>query len=299
MLTLTNDLGDDYFFGNADLQVAIQSHSKDHAKQDIIKQALLKWTPGMRACKCSVKFSTSAKVKSIQVKVDVTKSENHLDPDVTSYFVPLFSVAVDLKGSYCTSEKLAIRKMLLSDNSTVEVTEETGESIARHVWDAGLAMTQLLPGDWVPKFETPSPKIIELGSGCGLVGIALARLFPKVSLTLTDLDDATEVCTRNLRLNQVPNAKFECLDWDERQNLSSDWDLVVATDCTYNTDSYNALLDTLDCLVGPRTTVLIAHKNRHEAEHLFFSAVADRFTLQSDTYESYHGQKVRVITFTR
>jgi len=41
-------------------------------------------------------------------------------------------------------------------------------------------------------------KILELGAGCGIVGITLSSYFPTSQVLLTDLPEATEIIERNL-----------------------------------------------------------------------------------------------------
>lgn len=88
-------------------------------------------------------------------------------------------------------------------------------------------------------------RILELGTGCGMVGIALAHLIHDANVLLTDLPEAQEIVEHNI--NQTKLAKgstlsFRTLDWDDDlpqdlQSSSSPLDLVVAADCTYNSDS--------------------------------------------------------------
>lgn len=89
-------------------------------------------------------------------------------------------------------------------------------------------------------------RVLELGTGCGIVGIALAQVFPEVDVLLTDLPEADEIVDRNLK--QVTTAegsslRFEAFDWDDelpvdvQASSGHALDLVLAADCTYNPDS--------------------------------------------------------------
>jgi predicted nicotinamide N-methyase len=96
--------------------------------------------------------------------------------------------------------------------------------------------------------DTRRFRILELGAGCGIVGIAIAQVLTETDVTLTDLPEAQEIIERNIsraHFAKESTLAFQVLDWDAElpRNLStssSRLDLVVAADCTYNSDSrYN------------------------------------------------------------
>lgn len=144
--------------------------------------------------------------------------------------------------------------------------------------------------------------VIELGSGCGIVGIALAELLPQYSVLLTDLPEVEEIVTRNIATARVaPNSRLEyqSLDWDDEmpQDISSKRiDLILISDCTYNADSSPALVSILSQLVrkSPGAIILVALKRRHDSEAIFFDLMhtAGFSTLNKDILKlpSQHGQ---------
>ena len=124
--------------------------------------------------------------------------------------------------------------------------------------------------------------IVELGSGCGIVGISLAQTIPDCDVLLTDLPEAKEIAERNIaQMNSAmgSKARFIELDWEQPLPLSvqtKTFDLIVVADCTYNPDSHEALVRTLQALVGkaPKSVVLLSMKVRHETELSFFELMA-------------------------
>jgi predicted O-methyltransferase YrrM len=88
-------------------------------------------------------------------------------------------------------------------------------------------------------------QILELGTGCGMVGIAIAQTIEGADVLLTDLPEAQEIVQRNVsqaRLAKGSRLEFQELDWDAELPLNlrtspSRLDLVIAADCTYNPDS--------------------------------------------------------------
>lgn len=121
-------------------------------------------------------------------------------------------------------------------------------------------------------------QVLELGSGCGIVGIALAKLLPRCSVMLTDLPEAEDIVIQNIAAARPAHSskiEYQNLDWDEP--LPKDFchepiDLILVSDCTYNADSLPALVSVLDRLVqsSPSALILVALKRRHESEAIFF-----------------------------
>lgn len=121
-------------------------------------------------------------------------------------------------------------------------------------------------------------QVIELGSGCGVVGIALAQMLSRCSVTLTDLPEVHDIVSRNLRLAQPAlesASDFKVLDWEEELDgdaLKQPIDLILVSDCTYNADSLPSLVQVLGRLIqlSPGAIVLVSLKRRHESEAVFF-----------------------------
>jgi predicted nicotinamide N-methyase len=120
--------------------------------------------------------------------------------------------------------------------------------------------------------------IIELGSGCGIVGISLAQLIPDCSVLLTDLPEAREIAERNIagmKPATDSRARYQELDWEQplpKAIQAKTFDLIIVADCTYNPDSGPALVQTLEALVekSPKSGVLLSMKVRHDSELVFF-----------------------------
>lgn len=121
--------------------------------------------------------------------------------------------------------------------------------------------------------------VLELGSGCGVVGLQIARLFPKSSVLLTDLPEAMGILDYNMtraQLAENSTLKKGILDWDEElpeSVLKDHFDLILVSDCTYNSDTIPALVSTLAALVArsPHALVVVSMKVRHESEKVFFT----------------------------
>ena len=91
----------------------------------------------------------------------------------------------------------------------------------------------------------PGLHILELGTGCGIVGITLAQSLFDVQVLLTDLPEAEMIVQRNIDAASSlsgRSVRFQELDWDAELPSSTHFpldrlDLIIAADCTYNSDS--------------------------------------------------------------
>jgi len=124
-------------------------------------------------------------------------------------------------------------------------------------------------------------KTIELGAGCGIVGITLATFYPQISsVLLTDLPEAADILIQNLTSSTLHHRirsriDHQVLDWASPlpSNVkATKWDLVVVADCTYNPDVVPDLVQTLKKIGegNEDVVVLLAMKVRHDSEMVFF-----------------------------
>ncbi|KFY55752.1 hypothetical protein V496_06900 [Pseudogymnoascus sp. VKM F-4515 (FW-2607)] len=189
------------------------------------------------------------------------------------------------------------RHFRLDGGITMSIEEATGESIARHIWDAGVILSALieelsLPSSSPPPAlqllgdliqNVPSPTVLELGTGCGIVGITFALSVPASRVIATDLAEAAEVASENFE--QASNASYLNLDWSEpipSKVMSETFDLILVADCTYNPDVVPYLVATLGTLIDKSPSVLIclAMKVRHASEAVFFDIMEDHGIVQ-------------------
>lgn len=124
--------------------------------------------------------------------------------------------------------------------------------------------------------------VLELGSGCGIVGLQVARLYPKSSVLLTDLPEAMGILDYNLmraQLAENSTLKKDLLNWYEELPepvTKGHFDLILVSDCTYNSDTIPALVNTLAALAArsPHALIVVSMKARHESEESFFALIS-------------------------
>lgn len=142
----------------------------------------------------------------------------------------------------------------------------------------------------VRKEHSHGLRVIELGSGCGIVGIHIAHLLTKSHVVLSDLDDAMRILTHNIHHAEVAqDSVLEKMTLDWNQELPAvvqrqRFDLVVVSDCTYNCDSIPSLVKTIEALAAhsPRALTLVSMKVRHASEEIFFDLMSRAGLLQAE-----------------
>ncbi|KAF7586804.1 hypothetical protein BBP40_008322 [Aspergillus hancockii] len=296
LICITTDLGDAFLAQDVDLLVTLGVQDSEQ----VLYQEPLSWKAGKRELPIQLgPFSPQLSQYTIVLSVNATDGRKPRSPSPDSLLgipgVPLVisGWSAPFGGSESlVAEKLVERRFGPKDSLDLRIWEETGNSIARHIWDAAIAsviyLQQIATGDssvTVPllqdlvQAERSSPlRAIELGSGCGIVGLALAEILPQCSVLLTDLPEVEEIVTQNIAVAKpTPSSSLEYrdVDWDEalpEDLCNGSIDLILVSDCTYNADSLPALVSVLGRLVqtSPDAIILVALKRRHESETVFF-----------------------------
>ncbi|KAJ5465129.1 uncharacterized protein N7458_000815 [Penicillium daleae] len=287
LICIATDLGDDFLAEDVDLTASWVQHPSPKIRY----QTALQWQAGSRQIPILLgPFSPSDVAGQTAVlKIHLPDVEKDILGEHTTPLV-ISGCSAPFGPQWEPAEQFICRDLNIADNvRPLKIWEETGNSIARHIWDAALAaiifLEQVIMGaeksmpalGQLLNSGKSSLQVVELGAGCGIVGIALATMLANCEVLLTDLPEVSEIVTRNINEASPKSSasiKFQTLDWDEpTPNLTrGPIDLILVSDCTYNADSLPALVSVLDRLVrgSPGAMVLVALKRRHESEAVFF-----------------------------
>jgi hypothetical protein len=341
VLTITTDLGDSFLSPREPVQLAVigayteQKDGKDQLIPINLTQAgnnAPKWTAGMRVLKIDLALPTRQPVKTIQVR----PSSPHLTALSTSDICLgkqglVMAAYADLTprvegggGGDAAAPSVCFRSLRLPvPNQALQVEEDIGESIARHIWDAGIAMVSLIAKlSFESTAELPNLRsillpqdrplnILELGCGVGVLGIGMARILsmgqPRAAthILMTDLPEAEERARANMARqgDAAVQLDFEALDWEDAKHgtfgdkvQSRPWDLVVLSDCTYNADMLPPLVKTLSAIHSHsarqsahaeepvKTEILLATKPSHSYDKIFLDLMsADGWFIREQT----------------
>lgn len=163
------------------------------------------------------------------------------------------------------------------------------------MWDSGVVLGKFLEhAVESERIHLQGKKVIELGSGCGLVGCVAALLGAQV--ILTDLPDRLRLLKKNVEANLYGDVRGSAtvneltwgdeLDNDMRNPLP---DYVLGSDVIYSEGAVVDLIATLLDLSGTQTTVILAGELRNDAIlEYFLQAAAEDFTIGRVDQTQWH-----------
>ncbi|KAJ8611293.1 hypothetical protein CTAYLR_004172 [Chrysophaeum taylorii] len=134
-----------------------------------------------------------------------------------------------------------------------ELTESTSETGAA-VWDGAIALARYISRR--DSVVVRGKRVVELGGGTGLVGVACALL--GATATITDRSFRIEAIRSAINENGVP-ATAQVLDWrDPSTPVVAPFDVVVASDCVYDEPLVAPFVETARRLLAPGGLALVA-----------------------------------------
>ncbi|GMI38572.1 hypothetical protein TeGR_g2412 [Tetraparma gracilis] len=177
-------------------------------------------------------------------------------------------------SSLAEAKSESITLVQVTPTLRLNVVQDPSSGIAYQLWPSATILANYLSTSNIVKGKA----VLELGSGCGLVGLSAAA-FGARSVILTDRPDALEHTQRNAAANVTESVACEPLAWGGGlpSELQKSFDLVLLSDCTYWQHLHERLLETLEEAVDEDTVVLLAHQwRRREVEQGFFDALSER-----------------------
>ncbi|GAM86381.1 hypothetical protein ANO11243_043950 [Dothideomycetidae sp. 11243] len=307
-ITITTDLGETFFDHDVDLAASLRSPDNDG---DIFLRRSVKWSAGMRSLPLSFDLTRSEIEWPVKLHVGLKKSSAMLADDFHLFgthldqpaFVSVWSEPLNATSGNFEAPRRVERKFYPLGGRSLSIWEDMGDSIARHLWDGSVALTAYL--DRVMALQAPVAmpmlehaiisatfkrlNVIELGCGCGIVGLGLAQTVPDCDVLLTDLPEVDELVKRNIATANLAISSridFASLDWESplpATIASRTFDIILAAECIYNSDSIPSLVSTLHALISrsPKAIAVISTKFRHESEKVFFELATKAGLLQS------------------
>lgn len=147
------------------------------------------------------------------------------------------------------------------------VTGNSQDPYWGQVWDsAPLAAKCVLRTRW-----PDNTRAIELGCGCGLLGIA--AMLAGMRVTLSDHDaEAVNLAVANARLNGLEDAQGMVLDWNDPGNRQ--FDVLLASDVLYESELHEPLLHVAARMLNENGSLRIGDPGRRLARAFLERAVA-------------------------
>ena len=125
-------------------------------------------------------------------------------------------------------------------------------------------------------------RCFELGSGTGILGLALSYL--NASVILTDQEPVLDLIRSNV--SSIPTEQSTQIqvaehNWgDNIDSFDAPYDLVFGSDIIYRKKFMIPLIESLRKLTDSNSLVIIAQEKGRMDEELFFEKVVERFTVE-------------------
>lgn len=171
--------------------------------------------------------------------------------------------------------ELDVHRELIGDESsadddphcfTVRIGQEYSGDEGVVVWDAALVLAKYLERHQ-RRLKLDGAKVVELGAGTGVVGIAASVLGANV--TITDLQRVVPLMKKNIETNNeviFGSVKAQTLVWGDKEQLQGIINpqphLILVSDCVYYEASLVPLVETLKTLLTPDSEVLLSYEIR-------------------------------------
>ena len=136
VVTITSDLGETFLAEDTFLNATLLSADQDGRKH--LRQTL-RWKAGMRALPLSFKIQRCDLQWPVRICVsakDSTQSDgfDSLHGAVLPTVISAWSDVLDLPHGITEARRTVERRFSLTDSRKLSIWEDTGESIARHLW---------------------------------------------------------------------------------------------------------------------------------------------------------------------
>ncbi|GAC93002.1 hypothetical protein PHSY_000563 [Pseudozyma hubeiensis SY62] len=136
-------------------------------------------------------------------------------------------------------------------------------------------------------FDWRNKRIVELGSGTGLVGFLVHALhLSNCTISVTDQDVMLPLMRDNLQLNfpsSTDSISVDELNWGTRlppifrEPLP---DVLLLADCVYLESAFQPLIDTMLDLSTRETEILFCYQKRRKADKRFFGLLKKNFVFE-------------------
>ncbi|KAI8852784.1 putative methyltransferase-domain-containing protein [Chytridium lagenaria] len=158
---------------------------------------------------------------------------------------------------------------IFTSSSTTKHTDHVHHTVktALTVWDCSIVLSKFLQchSSVSSSLNITGKRLIELGSGRGIVGIAASIL--GAHTTLSDVEAVVPDIHEIVKLNDV-EAEVVALDWTDSKETVKElrrekgFEFVVAADVVWVSELIRPLVETIRALMSKETTLVLAHQTR-------------------------------------
>ncbi|KAL1865657.1 hypothetical protein VTK73DRAFT_5103 [Phialemonium thermophilum] len=166
----------------------------------------------------------------------------------------------------------------------IKLHEDLKTGCGGQLWPAGMVLAKHMLR--YHREQLAEARILELGAGSGLVGLAVARgCTIRQPLYITDQVEMEPLMQHNIALNELQSkVKALVLNWGEalpQEILELRPNTILAADCVYFEPAFPLLLQTLRELTSlcPEATIFFCFKKRRRADMHFLAKARKTFNV--------------------
>lgn len=164
---------------------------------------------------------------------------------------------------------------LFLDDQAVLAANESNDYMPfwTFLWPAAIQMARAMKAaPW-----EPGSRVLELGSGLGLVGLAAYARGDRV--TFSDYDPtALHVCRMNSIKNGLADPEVLVLDW--RNPRENRFDAIIGCEVTYDAPMHPVILDLLDNMLAPAGIAWLGDPGRYLSPDFYRMALDRQYSVK-------------------
>lgn len=151
---------------------------------------------------------------------------------------------------------------------SLEIFQTKVGSVGSWCWESAICLAEFCFDRMLHEFD--KKRVVEIGSGTGIVGIQLAALGADV--TLTDREEYLELIDYNIEKNRntlVGHARSKSLFWGDEIPADDDSfknpDFLIVANCVYHSIELDQLVKTIEllCSTTRKTKILACYEIRN------------------------------------
>ncbi|XP_031565859.1 protein N-lysine methyltransferase METTL21A-like [Actinia tenebrosa] len=174
--------------------------------------------------------------------------------------------------------------------------EQSYAALGTTVWDGSIALAKMFDNQMIfPQEDFKNYRVLELGAGCGLVGIYLCLLGAKRTV-ITDQQCCIPTLNKNIELNiakdMASRIKAEEYSWGngvDHLTKNGVFDLVVAAEVLYSEEDSIKLAKSIPRLTHQKSLVFVSMGRNRGGESAFVRTMKNEgFEVQEVAKEHLH-----------
>mmetsp|Transcript_24928 Transcript_24928/g.56142 ORF Transcript_24928/g.56142 Transcript_24928/m.56142 type:complete len:252 (+) Transcript_24928:103-858(+) len=142
----------------------------------------------------------------------------------------------------------------------LRLVADWGVGVGGGVWSAALLLCrQIASRETVFRAQMQGRRVLELGAGTGVLGLAAAHIcHPKVTV-LTDLESYLPLLRENVDRNRACSSDIQAVayDWNSDPALGAPFDFILGGDLAYNPNLYRPLIRALSMNSDAHTVIYL------------------------------------------